>query len=278
MPEQDDDLFEPREEPLERTPFAEFDDGSHGDRPRFVPIVIGGAVIVALLGGGAWWLSRQSQGTTTVPAAVTAPAAPVVAAPPPVVLPPLDDMDAFLRPLLNALSNRPELARWLATDNLVRQLAAAIDQASKGDNPSSGFKELAPGSRMAVARRSNRRSIDPASYKRYDSLVSTVTSIDPPAVARIYTTIRPRLNEAYQNMGHPGGDVGVAVQQALDILLKTPVVDGTVALVEGSGNRWAYEDSALEALRPTQKQLVRMGPANTDAMLAWLRALQTAIE
>ena len=242
-----------------------------------MPIAIGAVAIVALLGAGAWWWWRAPPATTTTPAAVTATEVPITAPPPPVALPPLDDMDAFLRPLLQALSNRPELAHWLATDDLVRQLAAAIDQASQGDNPSSGFTELAPRSRMAVSRRNNRRLIDPASYRRYDGLVTTVTALDASAVARIYKTIRPRLNEAYQNMGHPGGDVDAAVQQALDLLLNTPIVKGPVMLVEGSGARWAYEDQDLEELAPTQKQLVRMGPAHTDAMLVWLRALQAGL-
>ena len=251
---------------------------SDQDGPPLVPISVGGAAIVALLGVGAWWMWRQPPATNTTPAAVTATEAPLTPPPPPVALPPLDGMDAFLRPLLNALSDRPELARWLATDDLVRQLAAAIDQASQGDNPAGGFKELWPSSRLSVARRNNRRVIDPASYQRYDGFVTTVTSIDASAVARLYKTIRPRLNEAYQNMGHPGGDVDMAVREAIEILQDTPVVKGPVTLVEGAGARWAYADRDLEELTPTQKQLVRMGPEHTDAMLVWLRALQAGLE
>lgn len=270
-------MLEPDEQPLERTASEGFGGSSLDGGPPLAPIAIGGALIVALLGGGAWWMWRQPPATNTTPPAVTATEVPITTPSAPVALPPLDDMDAFLRPLLTALSNRPELTRWLATDDLVRQLAAAIGQASQGDNPSSGFKELAPRSPMTIARRNNRRSIDPTSYRRYDGLVTTVTSIDASAVARIYKTIRPRLNEAYQNMGHPGGSVDAAVKQALDLLVSTPVVKGPVMLVEGSGARWAYEDADLESLSPTQKQLVRMGPAHTDAVLVWLRALQAGL-
>jgi len=270
--------FEPDDQPLERTPSPGYGGRSSGDGPPLVPIAIGGVAIVALLAGGAWWMWRTPPPANTTPAAVTATEAPVTAPPPPVALPPLDEMDDFLRPLLQALSTRPELVRWLATDDLVRQLAAAIDKASQGDNPAGGFMELAPRSRLAVARKGNRRTIDPASYRRYDGLVTTVTTIDASAVARIYKTIRPRLNEAYQNMGHPGGNVDAAVQQALDMLLDTPVVKGPLLLVEGAGARWAYADPDLEALTPTQKQLVRMGPAHSDALLVWLRAFQSGID
>lgn len=271
--------FEPDEQPLERAPAPGDGGRSSGNGPPLLPIAVGVVAIVALLAGGVWWMRRTPPPpANTTPAAVTATEAPITAPPPPVALPPLDEMDGFLRPLLQALSTRPELVRWLATDDLVRQLAAAIDKASQGDNPAGGFMELAPRTRLAVTRSGNRRIMDPAGYRRYDGLVTTVTTIDASAVARIYKTIRPRLNEAYQNMGHPGGNVDAAVQQALDMLLDTPVVKGPVVLVEGAGARWAYADPALEALTPTQKQLVRMGPAHTEALLVWLRALQSGIE
>ena len=166
------------------------------------------------------------------PSAVTATDAPIDKPPPPPVnLPPLDQMDDFLRPLLAALSSRPELAKWLATDDLVGQLAAAIDQASAGGSPARDFKVIAPSSPFVAAGRGGRRTIDPASYRRYDGLVQTVTSIDASNVAKIYKTIRPRLNEAYQRMGNPNGDVDRALQQSIDILLDTPVVKDPIALI-----------------------------------------------
>ena len=119
------------------------------------------------------------------PAAVTGTEAPIDkpdAAP--VDLPPLDQMDSFLRPLLSALSSRPELARWLATDDLVGQLAAAIDLAATGASPARDFKVIAPASRFVPGGRGGRRTIDPASYRRYDGLVETVTSIDAASVAQ----------------------------------------------------------------------------------------------
>ena len=51
-----------------------------------------------------------------------------------------------------------------------------------------------------------------------------------------------------------------------------------IAIVEGDGAGWAYADDDLEELTPTQKQLLRMGPANVDRLLVWLRALQAALQ
>ena len=192
----------------------------------------------------------------------------------PVDLPPLDQMDSFLRPLLSALSSRPELARWLATDDLVGQLAAAIDLAAIGASPARDFKVIAPASRFVPGGRGGRRTIDPASYRRYDGLVETVTSIDAASVAKIYNMIRPRLNEAYQRSGNPTGNVDGALLKAIDILLETPVVKDPIPIVEDGQAGWAYADGKLEELLPTQKQLLRTGAANVERLLAWLRALR----
>ena len=242
------------------------------------PIAIIAIALVVFLAGGAWWMSRRAPSSNATPQAVTSTEAPIdKPGPPPVDLPPLDQMDAFLRPLLSALSARPELARWLATDDLIRQLASAIDQASAGGSPARDFKVIAPSASFTPAGRGDRRTIDPASYERYDGLVQTVTSIDASRVAQIYKTIRPRLNEAYRAMGHPEGNVDAAIQKTIEILLDTPAVKDPIALAVGSAGGWAYANDDLEDLTPTQKQLLRMGPAHADAVKVWLRALQQAL-
>lgn len=266
---------------LEKTPDSPF-----GQVPSSGPplgsIAIVGALIVLFIAAGAWWMSRREPPAPAVnqsARAVTATDAPITRpTEPPVVLPPLEQMDAFLRPMLAALSSSPELARWLATDDLVRQLAAAIDQAADGNSPARDFKVLAPKSPLTTAGRPPQRTIDPRSYSRYDGLVGAVTSIDPAAVAKIYRTIQPRLNQAYQGMGNPNRDVDNALRNAIDILLDTPVVEGPVRVVEGDGAAWAYADRQLESLSPTQKQVLRMGPANAEKFLTWLGALKTALQ
>ena len=244
------------------------------------PIAIIAIALVVLLAGGAWWMSRDTvapPAQNATPAAVTSTEAPVAkTADPPVKLPPLEQMDAFLRPLLAGLSSRPELANWLATDDLIGQLASAIDQAAVGASPARDFKVVKPASPFVAGGRGARRAIDPASYRRYDGLVQTVTSIDASNVAQIYRTIRPRLNEAYRRMGNPTGDVDNALRKTIEILLDTPVVRDPIEIVLDEG-AWVYVDDDLESLLPTQKHLIRMGATNVDRMLVWLRALQAAL-
>ncbi|MEO8677602.1 MAG: DUF3014 domain-containing protein [Vicinamibacterales bacterium] len=245
-------------------------------KPPIIPIaIIGGLIILGIL-LGAWWMSRKPGTTVATTKAVVSTEAPITTTPPP-PLPPLDQMDPMMRNLLGALSKHPELAKWLATDSLVRQLAMAIDAASQGKSPSRNFKVVAPASSFAIARRNNRRVIDPASYKRYNALVGAVTSMDASGVAKVYQTIKPRLNEAYRNNGHPDGDVDRALQAALQTLLETPILKDPIAVTEGKGARWEFDDPHVEALTASQKQLLRMGPEHVEAMLVWLRALKAGL-
>lgn len=247
------------------------------------PIAIIAVAMVVFLAGGAWWMTRGTKAppaaqNATPPAAVTGTEAAVPKTEPlPVKLPPMEGMDAFLRPLLAALSSRPELADWLATDDLIGQLASAIDQASVGGSPARDFKVIKPAGPFDTSGRGSQRFINPSTYRRYDSLVQTVTSTDATRVAVIYKTIRPRLNEAYRRMGNPDGDVDRAMARVFDILLDTPVVKDPIAIVEDEG-AWLFADEGLESRPPTQKQLLRMGSANVERMLVWLRALQSALE
>lgn len=275
---------EPLDQPL--------DQGSVGSSPLSTPPrraadysrLIIPLVIIAVLAGGyfgvRWWLARRQSDVPRQLATQTPPPAtePIDTRPPAVTLPPMDQMDAFLRQFLGVLSTRPELARWLATDDVTRRIVFTIDQIARGNAPTKENRSIAPPGRFEVTTRGRRRTVDPDSYGRYDGLASTVTSLDATAVARAYTAIKPRLDEAYRQMGHPDGDFDRTVELALANLLETPVVDEPPTLVETRGLNWAYADRKLETLRPAQKQLLRMGPENQRAVQAKLREIDAALK
>ena len=236
-----------------------------------------GVVTLAIAGGAfaRWWTMRSHDAEpAATPAAASAPAASAGAAASATPLPPLEAMDPFLRGLIGTLSARPELARWLATDGLTQQMAAAIDRVSRGSSPSADLKVLAPTSAFKVEGRGFTRTIDPASFHRYDGIAETAASIDPAAAANVYRTIRPRLSEAYTSLGRTNSEVDVAVQQALEVLVTTPIPTAPIRLNEGKGATWVFADPALESLDPAQKQLLRMGPENARKIIDMLKQLQ----
>jgi hypothetical protein len=254
-------------------------DSPPGAGRRATAIWIAAAIAAAVVIGALvrWW--TLDTGDQQPQAAVTANAGGTdVAMPPPTVLPPLAEMDPFLRVLLGTLSARPELSRWLATDDLIRQMAVIIDRLSLGSSPAKDLRVLTPEAEFEIVTRGRGHAIDPQSYRRYDGLAETVATLDAASVARIYRTIKPRLSEAYRALGRSENDIDAAVAIALEKLASTPTAPDPIALREGKGATWAFVDPALEALDPAQKHLIRMGPANQARVQAKLKEIGAALQ
>jgi hypothetical protein len=242
------------------------------------PILVIAVLGVVLGGAAAWWWTRDRPGI--LPARASGGTDGVIAASPEPAraLPPLDQMDTFLRALLGAISANPELARWLATDDLIRQMARGIDRVSRGLSPARELQVLHPKGEFLVIRRAGQTTIDPESYRRYDPLASLASSMDAQAVADAYRTIQPRLDEAYRALGRSEGTVDQALGVALQNLINTPSPIEPVQLVHGQGATYAYAAVDLENALPVQKQLMRMGPAHVERVRSRLREIRAALE
>ncbi len=221
-------------------------------------------LVAGVLAAGAWvYVSRQRAATAAPPGAAGAPssAAQTVVDAPSIApaLPPLEQMDPYVRELFTALGSHPELLKWLATDDLVGSIATAIDRLSQGQSPARDLAALRPSPGFAVARRDGVAQVAPASHARYAPLADVVTNMDPATLAAAFTALRPRIAEAYERQGHPDGGFDDAVTRAIAVVTTTPDVPEDAALVPGRGG-YAYANPAYEQLPPAQKQLVRMGP------------------
>jgi hypothetical protein len=186
-------------------------------------------------------------------------------------------MDTFLRALLGALSSHPDFARWLATDDLIHQLANGIDRISRGQSPAAELAVLRPTADLDVVRRGSTITIDPASFARYDRHAAIVESLEARGVVAAYRTIQPRLDEAYRALGRSEAGVDDAIDAALEQLLDVPVPSVPITVVPGKGATYAYSDPELEKLSPIQKQLLRMGPDNVRRIQTTLRAIRSEL-
>jgi DUF3014 family protein len=248
-------------------------------RTRATPLIIIAAAGLIVGAGAAWWWihTHRPPVPSSVASAVPGTDAAIPAAEPERPLPPLGQMDTFLRALLGALSSHPDVARWLSTDDLIRQMANGIDRISRGQTPARDLPMLRPKGQFEVVRRGRSTTVAPASFHRYDSLATLVESLDPRAVADAYRTIRPRLDEAYRGLGRAEGNVDDALNAALQLLIDTPLIAEPVPVVPGRGATYAFADDQYERLQPIQKQLLRMGPANARRVQARLREIKSAI-
>jgi hypothetical protein len=254
-------------------------DDTEPDRGSRAPLWIAMALLVVIVAVvSVVWFRRASTDTKRPAAAQAKPAAqsdphePLGPAVQPIDLPPLVLTDPLVRELLGKLSSSPTLAAWLATDGLIRAFVVSVENVADGQTPVKHIRALAPRSPFRTVNEGPSIVIDTRSYSRYDGLANAAASMDAAGLARIYSIVKPRLMEAYQELGHPDGDIDRAVEQAIVLLLQTPVVDGPVTL-RSRVLSYKYEREDLEALSPAQKQLLRMGPRNVRVVQDQLRAI-----
>ena len=187
-----------------------------------------------------------------------------------IVLPALPETDPVVRQLVGQLSAHPKIAAWLATDQLIRGFAVIVVNIGDGRSPSQQLSAVRPTGAFIAAERGTSARIDPRSYRRYDEYADAIGSLDAQGTARLYATLKPRLEDAYRELGYPDGSFDRAMEKALRELLTTPVPEGDVALVPRSVG-WEFADPKLQSLTPAQRQFIRMGPRNMRIVQAKLR-------
>lgn len=193
-----------------------------------------------------------------------------------VTVPPLDESDQVVRELVKQITSNPRIAAWLATDGLIRTMTVAIQNVAEGATPAGRFRVLRPPSGFETIGRGGSLQIAPASYQRYDDLADAVASIDAVGAARLYATLKPRIEEAHQDLGFPDTPFDRTLERAIVSLLRTPAADG-VARLEPKGIGFGFVDPALEGLTGAQKQLLRTGPRNVRIIQASLRQIALAL-
>jgi hypothetical protein len=238
------------------------------------------AVLLAVGGGGFYyfyWKRVQPapadvRTATEQAVAPAAPARPLPEAGETIDLPPLDETDAIVRELVARLSSHPTVAAWLTTDQLIRNFTVVVENISNGRTPAGHLGKVRPVGSFQVREDRGGLWIDPRSYRRYDKYADAVSGLDARGAARLYATLRPRLVDGYRDLGHPDGNFDQALERAMIELLKTPIVEGDVAL---ASRTVAYEfaDPRLQSLSSAQRQFLRMGPRNVRLIQAKLREI-----
>lgn len=191
-------------------------------------------------------------------------------------VPSLDQSDPVVRELVRQITSHPRIAAWLATDGLIRAFTVGIENVARGVTPAARFRVLRPASGFETVARDGAVRVSPRSYERYDDLADAMASIDPAGAARLYGTLKPRLEEAYRDLGYPDTPFDATLERAIVVLLRTPATDGAVRLAP-KGIGYGYADPALEGLSAAQKQLLRTGPRNVRLIQSSLRRIALAL-
>ena len=260
-------------------PANQLDQEPHGRGPQLVIVAIAVLVACLAIAGWYWWSSDDEEGTgavTEAPTETGVDPSTTLGTGEAMDLPPLDELDPVLRSMLETLSARPELARLLATDNLLRRFVVSVENIGRGVSPVRQLQGVSVDGAFSVDRPNSESAVSPASFARYDGMTRTVAEIDREGLARIYGQLKPRLAEAYGELGGEG-TFDMAMERAIVHLLQVSPdqARGRVRPVKGLTYAWTSADT--ENLSSAQKQLLRMGPENARRVQTTLRQLALAL-
>lgn len=251
-----------------------------GQIPRrsILPWALGIAVLIAVFVGIFYLLKAEPEKPDA--AAFTPPPAessePAVEQEPAEVFGPLParaNSDDYLRDLLGGDLTEEKVKRWFSGTELVRRLVTSIDNVAEGQSPRRHLEAFRPSQGFSAEPRGNRWIMGSSSFVRYNSLVHSFDSMDRERNWKIYSTIRPWIEDAYRQLGYPQRDFDQTCITAIDHLLATPIPTDPV-FVEKKITTWIYSDSRFENLSDAQKHLLRMGPGNqrrVQSALRWYR-------
>jgi hypothetical protein len=264
------------DQPLDRPPAPRRSPVRSSSTSRWVILAAGTIVAMALL--ALWWMGRAQP-----PPATLAPTSPTDARsvgrprPQPLQLPPLADSDSMLRELFETLSHHPLLAKVLAQPGIVRAAVLAVVQIGDGKTPAVPLDAMRPAERLTLIGGGASGRLNPTSYARWDGPVRALLDINPADAAAVYVNVKRLFDEAYAELGYPGGNFDDAIVRAIKMLVDTPDVTTDPVLL-ARPTYFEHEDAALRSLRPVQKQLLLTGPEHRRQVLAWLRRFAATLE
>ena len=247
-------------------------------------LIAAGVLVVAVaVTGYLVFRNRSEPAPATESATAAAPTPPTDASSPlggdvPAIdLPPLDESDDVVRGLVKELSSNPSVAAWLATDDLIRNFVVVVSNIAAGESATSRVPVLRPRSSFMVEERGEDLFINDRSYARYLPLATAATSINPEGAATLYATLKPRIDEAYTELGQPDTKFDQVLERAIVVLLKTPLPQGPVPIEPDGAVAYRFADPSFEKLTPSQKLLIRFGPDNQRAVQTSLRNIALAL-
>ena len=242
-------------------------------------------VAVVVIAAGAWFFTSRRQSSS--PPSTTVPPAPQATVPErpkaslvqalDVDVPPLPQTDPIVRELVARLSSHPTIAAWLATKGLIANFTLVTLTIAEGRTPVSLLRPIAPRGRFQTTSVRDGLFVDPRSYERYNPHAEAIGALDAAGTASLYLTLKPRITDAYKELGFPEGDFDRVLERAIGVLLQTPTLDEKATLLP-KGVTYAYSDPMLQSLSPAQKQLLRLGPRNGQVVRRKLEDIAALLE
>lgn len=184
--------------------------------------------------------------------------------------------DTYARETIETVNGGKALAQFVAGDYIVERAVAIVDALRGGEVPYKLLPVGRPSKPFPVSDDGLRVTMDPSGFNRYDGFAQWVNGIDVMAIIELLNDYESIATEALSRMGVDDFDIRSAVLAATTEILATPISSEGAELMKREAN-WIYMDPELEALSSLQKQVLRMGPENSEIIQAKARELRGAV-
>lgn len=162
---------------------------------------------------------------------------------------------------LTALSDN--LTEWFSVKDVIKKSIVIVNDLSQSQIVHKHRKFLKMSQAMQVKQEGGSLYIAEKSYQRYNVLANAIVAIDEQKALAFYVKFKPLFKQVYDNFSYPENyrleDIFI---KALSVITQSPVIEKRIKVVRHAiGYRFA--DKNLEAMNAVDKQMLRMGPANT---------------
>ena len=184
--------------------------------------------------------------------------------------------DTYARETIEIVNGGKALAQFVAGDYIVERAVAIVDALRRGEVPYKLLPVGRPSKSFPVSDDGLRVTMDPSGFSRYDGFAQWVNGINIIAIVKLLDDYEQIATEALSRMGVGDFDIRSAVLAATTEILATPIAPQSAELMKRESN-WVYMDPELEALSSLQKQVLRMGPENSEIIQKKARELRGAV-
>ena len=195
--------------------------------------------------------------------------------PAPVALPTLQESDETVRDALGDVPLGTAGQQFLLPSNIIERTTSVLYLLAEGEVPYKLVPIARPKAAFPITDDGLQVTADPEGHARYDAFAVWIQSLDIESLLAAVDWLLPLFREAWSFYGESESSFDQSVLYALDLIIYTPEVETSDARLFRKEAVWLYEDPALEALPPIQKQLLRMGPANAATIKAKAREAQS---
>lgn len=191
-------------------------------------------------------------------------------------LPLIDESDPLILTAVEDFSEKPLITNHLLKVDLLRSTIVFVDNFSRGDFIASFSPLLAPEERFKIKKSGDNTYVSVLNYHRYDIYMEYIDSIDSEKLVQTYRNLKPLIDQSYAEISLPGVDFNDVLNDAIDMALSVPIINGPITLKSPSV-MYLFNNPELEKLNDAQKLLLRIGATNLTKLQEKLKNIESEL-